>query len=666
MELLSPAGSFDALRAAVSAGCDAVYLGSSEFANARMNAANFDKAELSDAIDYCKLRGVKTYITVNTLLTDREIGQLFDYGVFLYENGADGVIVQDIGVMKFLSDNIPKLPLHASTQMGICNLDGVRFAERIGCTRAVVARELSKENIDYICKNSNIEIEVFVHGAVCSCCSGFCLMSSFIGRRSGNRGKCAQPCRMQYRVGDKEGAFMSLKDMMLVNHIKELEASGVASLKIEGRMKGAGYVGTVTEIYRKAIDNGAVSENDIKRLRGVFDRGGYTDSYYIGGKDLFVKNRKDTEYGDREYAAPEKKVGADIFVSAKIGQPISIKFQANGRSFEAKGDFVCEKALKREVTAEDIKSKVLMLGDTPFICDNFYADVESNLMVPVSEIKSVRRNAAEGLGRLLLEKRKLAKAPKINAYTPFINKGGFKLSAFVSTVSQYRASEKADMVYVPISLLVKNIDVFSDFDNRIIAVLPKINHDSKRDLLKSMISTAEKMGYNKLSAANFGDFEFSDFSDYTLWCFNSETASAFYDMGKRRICLSPELNISQIKGLKSPVPCEAVVYGKLPLMTSVNCFAENAGACGSCNISDRTGRSFDLLCDKELGVFEVLNSVPIYMADKISDFENTCVDTLRLVFTDEDENECRRIIKAYRCGEKPSGEFTRGHYYRGV
>lgn len=666
MELLSPAGSFDALRAAVSAGCDAVYMGCSEFANARMNAANFDKTALASAIDYCRIRGVKTYITVNTLLTDRELGQLFDYAVFLYENGADGVIVQDMGVMRFLSENVPQLPLHASTQMGICNLDGVRFAEKIGCTRAVIARELSKENIDYICKNSGIEIEVFVHGAICSCVSGYCLMSSFIGRRSGNRGKCAQPCRLMYGCGGNEGYFMSLKDMMLAEHIGELKKSGVASLKIEGRMKSAGYVGTVTEVYRKAIDGGKIMQSDIEKLKSAFDRGGYTDAYFTGGKDLFAVNKPETVYGEKTYGKPEKKLGADVSVKAEIGKPLFVKIEVGGKSFEAMGTFVCETAQKRAVSAEDIDAKIGMLGDTPFFRKSFSAEVEHGLMVPVSEIKSVRRTAVDGLLGLLSEKKKFDGLEKKFSVKPFVNSGRFKLAASVTTVSQYRAAKNLDRIYVPVSLIAKNKDVFSPCDGRIIVLLPKINHDDRRKLLENMISEAKEMGYEHFCAANYGDFDMCDSADYPLWCYNSRAAQGFAELGTERICLSPEMNIAQIRAMKSAVPCEAVVYGKLPLMTAVNCFAQNAGSCGVCSLSDRSGRSFSLLCDRELGIYEVLNSVPIYMADKLSDFANTCVDTLRLVFTDESEDECRSIIKKFGNGEKPNGDFTRGHYYRGV
>lgn len=666
MELLSPAGSFDALRAAVAGGCDAVYMGSSEFANARMNASNFSKSELEEAIGYCRLRGVKSYITVNTLLTDRELSRLFDYAVFLYENGADGVIVQDTGAMRFLSKNIPPLALHASTQMALCNLDGVNFAEKLGCTRAVIARELSKENIDYICCNSNIEIEVFVHGAICSCCSGYCLMSSFIGRRSGNRGRCAQPCRLPYSSGGKEGFFMSLKDMMLVNHIDELRKSGVASLKIEGRMKSAGYVGNVTEIYRRAIDGDDITAKDVEKLTSLFNRGGYTDGYYTGAKDLFAVNKPETSYGVKTYDKPEKKFGIKMYANAKVGSPLTVAAEARGIRFEAKGGFVCEKALKREVTAEDIRSKAVMLGDTPFYCEEIEVEADMGLMVPLGEIKAVRRSAAEGLEKLLLGKKEFHGGVKHETKECFVNRGEFAFSASILSVSQYRGVKDADLVYVPLSLIAGNKDSFLPFDDRITVTLPKINHDSSRGKLRKMISDVKGMGYKRFAAANYGDFEECEIADYPLWSFNSEALSEFSDRGAKRVCLSPELNISMIKAIKSPVPCEAVAYGKLPLMTSVNCFSANSGMCGECGLKDRTGKRFETVCDREFGNYEVLNCVPIYMADKKHDFENTCVDTLRLVFTTETESECRRIIEDFRNGREPCGEFTRGHYYRGV
>lgn len=666
MELLSPAGSFEALIAAVSGGCDAVYMGCSEFANARMNAANFTKQQLSEAVDYCHLRGVKSYITVNTLLTDRELGQLFDYATFLYNSGVDAVIVQDIGVAEFLRRNIPELEIHASTQMGLCNLDGVKYAEKIGFKRAVVARELSRDNLRFICENSNIEIEAFVHGAICACVSGYCLMSSFIGRRSGNRGKCAQPCRLKYTSGKKSGYLMSLKDMMLIDHISELKDMGVASLKIEGRMKSPGYVGTVTEVYRKAIDCGFVSDADILKLKSAFDRGGYSDSYYTGKKDFFAYEKPETTYGNQEYSKEEKKTPISLSAVAEVGKPVSITASLGELSYTATGEFVCENALKRQVTKEDFEKRLNKLGDTAFICYEPDVSVDDGLMVPLGEIGSVRREAVSGLEKLLIGKRSVLRNESgLNCDGVRYN-GDFGISVSVQTEKQFKACMEADRIHVPIDLVYKNPEVYLSHKGRIIVSLPKIVHDDKRRLLSDMIKSVKEMGFSVFSASNAGDIPKCKFGDYSLWVYNSETANALSEYGFDGFCISPEINIAQLKDIKSPVFCEAIVYGRLPVMVTRNCFAKSAGSCGSCSISDRTGKNFGMQCIPEFGYSEVLNAVPIFMGDKKEDFKNTCVNMLRIVFTKESPDECRHIIKCIIDGSAYDGEYTRGHYYRGV
>lgn len=666
MELLSPAGSFESLRAAVSAGCDAVYLGSSFFANARMNAANFDRDELIQAIDYCHLRDVKTYVTVNTLLTDREIGQLYDYGVFLYENNADAVLVQDLGVASFLKRNIPELEIHASTQMGICNLDGVRFAEKIGCSRAVVARELSASNIEHICKNSNIEIEAFVHGAMCASASGFCLMSSFIGRRSGNRGKCAQPCRLKYSTGNKEGYLMSLKDMMLIEHIDSLKKSGVASLKIEGRMKSPGYVGCVTEIYRKAIDGEKITDADISRLKNAFDRGGYTDSYYTEGKNFFAFEKPETTYGHQMYDVPEKKTEIGLSMTAKIGSPITITAKYKDISVEKTGEFICETALKRAVSEDDAKLRIKKLGDTAFVCDEPEVLIDDSLMVPLGEITSLRRDVVCKLAEKITEKKKFSGFLKPLNVNSFRNEADYKIAVSVENVKQYQSVTYADRIYVPLWVIYNNQDAFSKVNSKIVVLLPQLCYDDKSDLKQKMISRVKEMGYSAFCASNAGDIEISEYTDYSVWMFNSECVNYLRKTGIKTGCLSPEINIAQLKDIRSDCGLEAIIYGKIPVMLSKNCFVKSAGNCGDCTLRDRTGGIFKAMCCPDFGYTRLLNTVPLYMGDKISDFDNTCIDTLRLMFTDESPSECERIIELIKSGKSFTGDYTRGHYYRGV
>ncbi|MDD4689011.1 MAG: U32 family peptidase [Eubacteriales bacterium] len=297
MELLAPAGSFEALKAAINAGADAVYFAGSDF-GARKFASNFDDEEIVKAIMYCKTHGVKSYITVNTLISDREFKKLCPFLELIYTAGADGVIIQDLGVAKLIREQLPDLPLHASTQMTVCTPDGAKQLEELGFKQVVLSRELTKDQIEEICKSTNIKAEIFVHGALCVSYSGQCLMSSMIGGRSGNRGCCAQPCRMNYTLDGKKGAFLSLKDLSLINHIETLSQIGVDSLKIEGRMKGPEYISVVTSIYRKAIDGKTVTKDDIKLLENIFYRGGYTNGYFTNNKteDMYAPFKDENPY----------------------------------------------------------------------------------------------------------------------------------------------------------------------------------------------------------------------------------------------------------------------------------------------------------------------------------------------------------------------------------
>ncbi len=323
IELLAPAGSFEALKAAINAGADAVYFAGKDF-GARKYAANFDDEQIAEAIKYCKTHNVKSYITVNTLVSDREMKKLCPFLELIYSAGADGVIVQDMGVAKIIKEQMPLLPIHGSTQMTVCTLDGAKQLEELGYEQVVLSRELTKEQIEHICKNTNIKIEVFAHGALCVCYSGQCLMSSMIGGRSGNRGCCAQPCRMNYTLDGKDGAVLSLKDLSLIRHVDTLKEIGVDCLKIEGRMKGPEYISVVTSIYRKAIDGKEITKADITLLESVFYRGGYTDGYFTDNKteEMYAPDKEENPYlKQTSYTMPAEKQAT---VDYKGREPVNI------------------------------------------------------------------------------------------------------------------------------------------------------------------------------------------------------------------------------------------------------------------------------------------------------------------------------------------------------
>lgn len=673
MELLAPAGSYESVLAAVEGGADAVYMGCSEFANARMNAANLDYKKLSEAVEYCRIRGVKTYITVNTVLSDREMERLYRYAVFLYHTGVDGVIVQDVGAASFLHRYLPQLPLHASTQMGICNADGVRFAQNLGCRRVVLARELAKADIAAVCRETDAEIEVFVHGALCACYSGYCLMSSFIGRRSGNRGKCAQPCRLPYRAGGgKDGYYLSLKDLMLLPHINELKELGVASLKIEGRMKGPDYVGTVVSIYRKAIDGEPVTEEDMQLLRKAFDRGGYTDGYYSSSAPdrMFAYHKPDNPYQNMQSSLgkPQQRVAVSMRAEIREGKPILLELHdKDGHRTVMEGNTAAFAARERPIQEEDVRTRLVKLGGTPFLAETVSIDIEPGVMLPFGEISRVRREAC-----LELEQKRAAVEREIVPSEVFIEKQTETryrqqhLTASILTEEQLKIALDAqcDRVYVPLTLMEQ---IGGRYDHRKIVVsLPANVHETARGAMLASANKLQKAGFDEFLFSNVADCLQGRYADYNVWPYNSMTAEFYKREGIKGICLSPELNLAQIRDMQTDLPCEAVIYGRLPLMLSRHCFVKSKrGNCErDCSLIDRTGTVFPCVCDKYSHM--LLNSVPIYMGDKADEFQNTCVHDLRVVFTIEDGNTCRRVLELVREKAPLEGAYTRGHYYRGV
>ena len=424
LELLSPAGSMEALRAAVQNGANAVYLGYDRF-NARMGAQNFSADELQEAIVYCHVRGVQVHLTLNTLVSDREMARAAEVIRAAAVFGVDAFIVQDLGMVQLCKEIAPSVPVHASTQMSIHSLEGVVAAAELGCSRVVLSRELPMEQIRHICRRSPVEIEVFVHGALCMCYSGQCYLSSVIGRRSGNRGQCAQPCRLAYGYGRFEATRypLSLKDNCLIEHVRELERMGVASVKIEGRMKRPEYVAVVTKAYRAAIDGRRVTENDMQQLEAVFSRQGFTQGYYEGktGQSMFgtrqepEDNRELFSAARATYESGESpRVPVKFYAMVRAGEPAQLAAQdEDGHVCKAVGP-VPEQALVHSLTADDLESRLKKTGGTPYYCAMVRSVVDPGLMLPASAINAMRR---EVLAELTARRGRVA-LPKTNAYNP--------------------------------------------------------------------------------------------------------------------------------------------------------------------------------------------------------------------------------------------------------
>ena len=398
-ELLSPAGSPEAFEAAIDGGADAIYVGGASF-NARINAQNFSDEALAKAVRLAHLYGVKVYQTINIMVHGRELTELIRAAERSAEIGVDAFIVSDLGAASLIHAHLPEMPLHASTQMSIHNSDGARLLADYGFSRVVPARELSKENIRSLVENNPLEVEIFIHGAMCVSHSGQCLFSSLVGGRSGNRGLCAQPCRLPYscadqRVGDKYP--LSLKDMSLAGHVKEIIDSGVASLKIEGRMKSPEYVRGVTRIWRRLLDDGKnATADDIEELSDLFSRGGFSDGYYterIDKKMLGVRSEEDKK-ASREadkFVKIQRKVPLDMSVSILAGSPSKLTLSCNGKTVSVCGEMP-QAAINAPINEDTVKKCMSKLGDTCFSIRSLDIDLDSGLMMPISLLNALRRD----------------------------------------------------------------------------------------------------------------------------------------------------------------------------------------------------------------------------------------------------------------------------------
>ena len=660
MEILSPAGDFEALKAAVSAGADAVYLGGNHF-SARSFAKNFTDEEMLNAVDYCHLRKVKVYAAVNTLISDREMKEAEKYIRYLSEIGIDGIIIQDLGLIETSRSVAPSLPLHASTQMTVIDSYGASLLKENGFSRVVLARELSGNKFREIRKKANMEIEVFVHGAICVCYSGQCLMSSFIGGRSGNRGRCAQPCRLMYKMGNRTGYLLSPKDMSLIEHIKEIKEYGIDSLKIEGRMKSADYVGTVTSVYRKYVDNPQkVSKEDLEKLYNIFNRGGYTDRYFTGHKspDMICHTKPDNPYLNQKKAditVYEKKRKINIEFELYPNRPLYLKMtDESGVTAEYNGDIKSETAQNVPLSEERVVSQLSKLGGTVFEAGTIRAEINGDITLPISEINKARRECIETLEKnIVLSYRRNDSALH---YTEIKEnkKQDFILSVRVSTEEQLKAIRKTDCkkIYAPLNIAKGNE----------IAVLPRITPDNI-ELKHVKHALATNIGQVKI----LNDLKIPYYADFTLNVFNSRSVDFLTKSNAKGIILSCELMLAQIREIKSEIPLGSIVYGRIPLMITENCLINSSIGCvkgkGSI-LRDRVGEKFPIRCTENCQS-EIFNSKPIMMSDKMNEIKS-CLSEGILMFTTETPEECVEIYNAYKNGEKIDAEFTRGKFYKGV
>lgn len=702
-ELLAPAGGQEALVAAVQSGADAVYMGFGAF-NARRSARNFSDEEFRAAVSYCHLRGVKVYLTLNTLVTDRELPLLGEEARIASECGVDAILVQDWGVLAALREIIPDVPLHASTQMSLHTLSGVAEAARLGMTRAVLARELNREEIAEICEKSPIEIEAFVHGALCMCYSGQCEMSAVIGRRSGNRGACAQPCRLPYGFSGKADAHpLSLKDANLAPFVPEMQDMGVACLKIEGRMKRPEYVAAVTEIYARLLrEHRAPTKDEQKKLALAFSRDGFTEGYYRGtrGRGMFgtrPENAKWPEDWFSEIRARYEKenlrlVPLALNCTIRAGEPMTLTAEdADGHRVTVTGA-VPEAARSRAITAEEVEARLKKTGGTAFSVASCFVTLDDGLAVSAGALNALRREALSQMETLRTA------VPERRAFD-FVPPTTVKNSADkpLLTVSIHKAEQLSEALvslaparlYVPVELLPQ-IDLTPYLGKtEFFAVLPRIYRTQDEPILRALLEDAAKKGVTGVSLANLGHLSLvrglalSLHGGWPLNLYNSAALAFWKEEGLASACVSFELRDAQLRDLSKYLPCEAIVYGRLPLMITENCLNANESGCryfqqrpvsvpadGACatapELTDRRGERFPVL--RAWGCrSEIENGKILYLADKASDWQSLGFRFAQLRFTAESPEDCVRMLRAYQ-GESVGApeNITRGLFYRGA
>ena len=693
LELLSPAGSPEAVVAAVQSGADAIYMGLGNF-NARRGAKNFTDDEFQKAVRYCRIRGCKVYVTLNTLVSDREIAEVTRCARLASKCGADGIIIQDLGLIKVLKNAVPDMPLHGSTQMSVHNLAGAEACAQMGLKRVVLARELSYDQIKFISQNCSIETEIFVHGALCFCHSGQCYMSSLIGRRSGNRGMCAQPCRMQYSLGGRLDDYpLSLKDNCLVDELDRIEQAGVACIKIEGRMKRPEYTATVTKIYSDVLKEGRKpTDAELETLKKVFSRDGFTKGYFDASKeDMFgVRPDESSSELNKFYAETKKgysegelrRVPLHIYTVCEKEKPLAaIAFDEDGNKASVTGK-VPQEAKTKAVTDSAIIEQMFKTGGTPYNVIENKAKCDEGLFVSAGELNGLRRE--------LIEKITAQRSRDIkytNGAIPPMPKGE-KIKNPPKTIYQVRTQDhlstelaelSPDYLYVPLELLNEHFDLtkpFTDAGCKIVGVFPRIISDSEVSSTQELLASLFEKGLEEVLVGNIGHIYYAKKAgfdvrgDFGLNVFNSFTVDVLKETGLISTTASFELRLNQIRDLSKTIDTEAIVYGRLPLMVSDQCvIKKSAGRClctQAAQLSDRMGSSFPVV--KETGCRNVIyNAHKLYLADKKSEYESCGLWGARLMFTTESARECVEVAKGYKgLSDYKPNVLTRGLYFRGV
>ncbi len=686
IEVLAPAGSLESFEAAVRSGADAVYFGCGDF-NARRNAKNFTTEDMRYAAEYARVRGVKTYLTLNTLTADSELSAALRAAETAARVGIDALIVQDLGLIRLIREHLPNMPIHASTQMSVHSPEALKPLKEMGFERVVVAREMDKGSLRSLCqeaKRLGLEVEAFVHGALCMCLSGQCYLSSILGGRSGNRGLCAQPCRLAFGVKNGTGHDLSLKDMSYIAHIAEMAEMGVTSFKIEGRMKRPEYVAAAVSAVRSAADGRIVSPETQELLSGIFSRSGHTDGYYQNklGREMFgIRTEQDTELSAKMinqaheiYRHEYKRVPLRSYVSVKKESAVELTVSDGDSNSVTVSGNTPQAAVNRSVDSDFITLKLNKTGGTPYLFEKIECDIADGLSVSASELSELRRTAFDRLTELRAEyDGKRAKDSTVDEYRPFVGTSAIKT---IKTVAQFRdASQIPDelsgvsAVILPTECDFSKIKLPDDVEP--IADIPRgILHSS--DKVLSDLTDAKQNGVRAAVCGNLAAFTLAQkaglipIAGFGMNIFNSESVAAVESMDAKATVLSFEMSANDIFRLNSKIPLGIITYGRLPLMLFRNCPSKNGNGCDQCGghglLTDRKGVTFPVMCRGEFS--EMFNSRPLWMLDRKTELKN--LDFELLYFTDESKERCQEVLLACRNRTKPDVEFTRGLYYREV
>lgn len=698
-ELLAPAGSLEILKGVIESGADAVYVGGSMF-GARAYANNFTEEELLEAIDFAHLRGVKVYLTVNTLIKNSEFSKLYDYLLPYYKRGLDAVIVQDLGVVKAIHEYFPSMEIHTSTQMTVTGADGVRFLSQFGVTRVVMAREVSLAEMKRIHEETGMELEAFVHGALCYSYSGQCLFSSILGGRSGNRGRCAQPCRLPYTVeGKKDEYILSLKDMCGIKALDKLHDAGVYSLKIEGRMKQLEYACGVVKYYRSYIDSKKpVSDADYDRIKALGNRCGFTDRYYFdhNGSDM-VNYVKPNFVSNAAEPSPEKrKLSIEGELVLREGEPGSLTVKRGDVTYKASIEPVSA-ALKAPLDKKAAIDRINKTGDTDFEFSHIKAQIGENVFVPNGALNKLRRDAISGLCDKLLKKyyrndARYADMSRLTALPEHVVKSD---AAHDEAINDYtticscmtRAQLDAlisyecfDVFYLDFDMYDRNtlIQQFADdvkcltkLNKKVYLMLPTIFRADSSDYFVSIAKELDKVIFEGFVVKNYEELYQTEnlftgkkvILDHNMYTFNDVSKSAFFEHGVSGDTVPLELNSREIMH-RNNIGSQMIVYGYYPLMTTANCVHKNTKGCDKKQkliyLKDRYNKSFAVCNNCKECYNTIYNSLPTMLTKNISKLKEAGIRSFRYSFTIETPKQIKAVM------DDKVAEYTNGHYKRGV